>query len=648
MALTLPGNDQNAAAAPAMPPIPPTAQANPANNMNNNNSNSNSAAAPRSFSSFRQAALANNLSPLSRTPADEAMQRISEAMKQLIEETKSTSGNRYDIELVELNSSEQRRLNISVIVPVIRHRDDTSGIVAYHAMLVGDSIGDIMPLQVNIGNAQLRIDRVPGDAYDEIMRTEVFNAVKSRFPNARDYISADAEVIPRNFNVKEDSQLRSLVSNALQAAATLLNSSSQGFRDISIQGELAGVATSINVKFGQDMRTGLDGEPIRSDIVLLLSEIIKNNGQVQNLTSESNMERSAPLIETSGFMDLDYNPANANQTNQYTPQQPQMQNVSKALYSPHFIITDIDSPLISTLPGTLLALATTTVLWEKVQWPYAFLPQNDRTAVNGLGLHDIGAIGAEALQTPENPLGVRIDTKSSNFNNSDFIQLMSAFVRPDLRISIDVPEAGPKTWQQWILAAAAKGGEDGVRANREIFEAANLLTNGRFSANYAQGAPSIVDNQNRIQLGYYTTPAGIRRDLRDIDYLAVLGGPGASDPNVMQAWSNSFLRTDVAPVQRLNDRMRIIRSLTAESAVLTGYAHRVTFVAEWLIAFSKSVVEAGLVMRASSNHMDSDMRQRAQLDMSANTGLHGAPTGLFTASFPGTGGVARGGMGRWS
>ena len=134
--------------------------------------------------------------------------------------------------------------------------------------------------------------------------------------------------------------------------------------------------------------------------------------------------------------------------------------------------------------------------------------------------------------------------------------------------------------------------------------AANRLTLGRFEKHFPFDAPVCFDDADRIHLGYYTNSDGHLRDLRELDYLAILNLAGKDDPTLVEKWERTHLDRNIPLAVRLHERKTIIDRLLSGSVVVKGFARRVTFSEQFIKALSDSIEEAGLSVRPG-NMVDS-------------------------------------------
>jgi hypothetical protein len=159
-------------------------------------------------------------------------------------------------------------------------------------------------------------------------------------------------------------------------------------------------------------------------------------------------------------------------------------------------------------------------------------------------------------------------------------------------MSMDIPEVGPESWYSGIFSSGANSMHEAYEA---LYNAAVKLTGRHFENNFSRGTPMFDDVGNRVHMGYYTDDNGMKRDIRDIDYLAIANLSGELTPATIRDWSDTFVRTGYPLPLRLSARKKMIMHALPD-AVFTGYANRVTFTTPFLEALVLSCRQAGLDM----------------------------------------------------
>lgn len=647
MAVNMPGNNESGsnpsnptppAAASSMMPASSQAPAQPTQQRTMQQQSYTGAPQPSVM-------IERNPAPLAGAPDAEAMKAFSDAIKQLVAGVNEA----YDLQVVNVSKNELTDLFCSSIVLVVRHKQAPNAALAYHTMLIADTASDLPRPQVNIGGQTVEQQLVIGDAYDGDYKAAVAGVVARNFPQTKPQAMFDAEgeVIPKHYDFKDLNLVRKTLANALRAAGTVLNSSASNFKDYSLEGNAAGINSTATLLFNQPQQENAVGEAVRTDVYISYAEVRGQQRQVKagERVSLNSGERTEQLFGIGGFMDLLWDPANPQfQANPFAPQfaNPafqQQQQVSH-LYTPRYVITKLDAKTLNTLPGQLLGIVTALTLRDGGNWIGAFRRPHSAE----FDMRDIGAIGIEAnIEKNPSGFGSRIDTRAESFTAQHLAMLVQTFIRPNLAISLDVAECGPETWLTSVFLAAARGSSD---ANNAILAAASLLTNGKF--NYS--GPTVFNENNRIHMGWYQDKNGVRRDIRDVDHLAILNLFGEQDPSVIRDWSDTFTRVEYAADLRLAARKRILEQAVGGQIEYTGFAERVTFAGPFLDALAKAVLATGLTIRPVTPYQDLSTPQRASAGWMQNLRLGTDSSGLFNRGY---GGVAQPGaqsgssFGRW-
>jgi hypothetical protein len=578
--------------------------------------------------SFRNMGSMSRLA-MGRTPASEVLSKMNKALGDVLKENIDQS---FETTLIPIDMNNTMSLGVSALVLVIRDKMKLDLGAAYHTLILEGSAEAPAPRFENIGGQNVEIVRVTGDADDQIMFKEVQETVAKQFPQSR-LMEAGSCVVPRDFNLADANMVHRLAANAAFAASSELETSNPAFQDLNLANAEKDASLVVRTTFNNPQTVDPVGLPIRSDVVI--------DFQAAPISQQSNqqqaVERVSQVAQVTGFVDLVWDPA-VPQPNPYMMAAPQ----SYQRYLARFVMTSLESTSLLTIPAQLLALMPALSLRENNLWVQAFRSPQFGSDVD---LHDIGAVGIEAnFVNDPSGYGPRIDTKADSFKPEHLHKLVASTVRPGLILSLDVPECGPQTWYNRVFAAAAGGN---ANANAAIINAANVLTNGAFGKYFPSNGKVAVDENNRIHMGYYTDRNGIRKDIRDIDYLAVLNLVGEKDPAVAREWSDTFQRVNYPLAQRLAARKRILTGLVSEVQI-TGFACRVTFEVEFVDALARACVDAGLVIRAVTPFGDLTGYERATAQFAGQTLMSGEATGIFNR---GNFGQAASGFGsgrRWS
>lgn len=587
-----------------------------------------------------------NPAPLAGTPDAEAMKAFNEAIKTLAEQGLNDT---YELSVVNVSKNDVTNLFASAIVLVVRHKQNKDAALSHHTMIIGDTAGDLPRNQVTMGNRTVEVQMVIGDAYDHEYRVAVSQAVVRAFPNVspKNMFDAEAEVIPVGYDYKDLNLVRQTLANALRAAGTVLNSNASNFVDFTLGANAAGVNSTATLSFNNAQSTNSVGEPVRSDIYVSYAEVRGNARQAKpgERVSLNSGERTEQAFGIGGFLDLIWDPAMPQQMqNPYALAQQQMMQQNQPqnnwLYTPRFVITKLDAKILNTLPGQLLGLVTALTLRDNGNWIGAF----KRPHTAEFDMHDIGAIGIEAnYEKNTSGFGSRIDTRAESFTTSHLAMLVQSLIRPNLAISMDVAECGPDTWLNSVFLAAARGNQS---ANEAILSAASLLTNGRFQYT----GQTVFSENNRIHMGWYRDRDGIKRDIRNVDHLAILNLFGENDPQQVRDWSDTFTRLEYPMDLRLDARRRILEQAIGGNINYTGFAERITFDGHFIEALAAAVAATGLNIRPITPYQDLSTPSRATASWMQNLRLGTQNSGLFNRGYAATtqaGFQSGSGFGRW-
>lgn len=523
--------------------------------------------------------------PIGRGPGSEVLIKLQNALGEVYK----TANPDAEITVIPLDNTNETALNFSCLIIAMRTKSALDAGVAYHTLVL-EATGDKIPLRFdNIGGKQIEVMRLTGDAVNDILMKAVGEKVYAAFPQSKSF-SSEYCVVPRTFNPEDKVAVHNLALNAIMANVTELSLRDKTFADLNLAETAKDSSLLVDLKFSQQQIENAVGEPMRSDVLIAFTSQ-QNTPQQQGIQELNTGDKIAKVSELSAFIDLVWAPVSA-QTggyNAFAPQQPQ--NTQK--YAARMVITNLQSNLASTPATTLLALATSLSIRDNNNWIHAFKPTP--TESNSVDTHDIGALAIEANFTNNSSgYGDRVDTKINTFRPENIGQLVSALIQPGMMVSMDIPECGPQTWYSNLFPAASNGDQGAVEA---IFTSANQLTNGLFEKHFPRNSQMFTDLGNRIHLGYYTDKSHTKRDIRDIDYLAVANILGERSPQDIRGWSDTFARTDYPLAERLSVRKRMIMNLTGESAEFTGYAQRVTFTHAFMQALGMACSEAGLNIR---------------------------------------------------
>ena len=540
--------------------------------------------------SFHGGAL--NASPIGRSMGSEVLKKLQKALGDIYKDMTSD----VEVVLIPLDKEQETALAFSSLLVAARFkRAGNPGVGFYNLILeaTGDKPSPIFETtNSGMGQQQIEIVRVAGDAYDDVLRSKASAAIARAFPNVSQF-SAEACVVPTSFNVDNAAAVHQLAVNAVIAATTELQTNFKGFEDLDLTKFAKDSNLEVRVAFSKSQNEDAVGQAVRSDVTM---EFVSQQQQNNQNRSLNNGDRATKIASLSGFVDILYAPVAPQATYNPWGNAPGTTPTNKQLYAARLVLTDSTTEFASTPAGQLLGLTAAMSLQQDNNWIQAFRPV--ASSGGDIDMNDIGGLGIEAnFENNPNGIGSKVAVKSDAFRPEDLGQYIGALFRPGLVLSMDVPECGPQSWYTNIFAAASAGDANAYHALRN---AANTLTGGTFDKFFPQNAPMFVDSGNRVHLGYYEDRMGQKRDIRDIDYLAVVNVLGEKDHASIRDWSDTFTQTGYSLAMRLAARKRIITALTGQSAVFTGFAQRVTFTPEFINALTQACHATGLMVRVNT------------------------------------------------
>lgn len=570
-------------------------------------------------------------SPMSRHASSEILNQLLTA---LTEEYKNTPAMKnFNWELLPLDYKTTNNIAASSILVVLQDKAHLDLGYAYHALVLeGDSAQASEKTEVWAGSTY-DIQKVTGDLIDNVMLDYYGAKMTEMFPQARKLHYADAEVVPRDFNITDKAVIRQLAANAVTACFNEIITRAENFSYINLAHVGKDNTLQIRANYHQQEVADTLGFPVRADIQIDFRSVPTSQNTQSNFTD--NTDRVEVYSTLSGFVVLNYDPV-VDQSNPWAINMPRNANETQ-LYSAQFVLTQVESEEEINNATQLLALSTAVPLLDRSQpWLQQFLPSH--LAPNAFGSRragfdpkDIGALNYEArLPSADGKIDRINTTDPQTFTEREFYGIMAALVRQGIALSLDVPEAGDSTWYNRIFVAARE--IDGL-AYRALVHAADALTNNSFSNFFnATSRKILTDSEDRIHLGYYIDQDNVKHDIRNIDLVWMLNRFGADDATVGRQWTDTFVNTTRPMSVNLALRRKMIEACVS-NAVFTGFARRITFHADFLTSLDKAIAATGLQVRAVTSGQDARWQQRA----SANLAGQGALMTGFASGFAGAG-----------
>lgn len=469
----------------------------------------------------------------------------------------------------------------------------------------------------------ITIDATVGDVFEAGLRDAVVQFLAGQYGSKTLIYRAGEMVLPSELKADDVEHIHRVFHAATTALDTVMTNEVTGTSVVFSASDLDGhviTATVLNEPSKVDTATGL---PVRSDLAIVV------RGQPMGGQNGLLGERIVNLTRVDGFVDLVWTGAPTPVANIYGQQMP----VPTQRYAPRYVITRSDTELDSITPEmALFSLSSSVLMAQAKGWSAAFLQRFGGYKLGGkTDLKDLGAVGYEVnLSGDPNALPAMIDTKSPSFSRANLAELIAATIVDQPIFSMDIEETGELSWMNQLFIAAANGNQPAYNA---IITAANNLTNNCFSQVW-DNSQIARDDSNRIHLGYYVDGDELR-DVREIDYLAILNLFGEKDLDVVKDWASTYDAVQVPLEIRLDRRARILKNLLP-GVKIKGYARRITFFPKFIIALQKAIHMAGLSVRPENMVMEFGQGQRVAYDTAA-FGVNSQNVEMFSVVAPASG-----------
>lgn len=337
-------------------------------------------------------------------------------------------------------------------------------------------------------------------------------------------------------------------------------------------------------------RYDITGQPARSDIVVSMNRSIRNQ-QGQVIQSDEFYDADTLFNEVSMFVNLEYDPSQPQQQQPgfYQPQQ------ATQLLTPAVVVTGVrQAPwiLANTPELYFLALSNAYRVTAQTSWIQTFLPQLGKKE----DPRDIGAISYLSQKA------AKTSTKGDTFTAQDFTDLMTIFVRPQAAFMIDINPVGENSAvEAWLLEAAVPPGqlpqgERVLRATGLIVKHINFLTNNAFSQYFDHTKyPIVIQTGTDVHRGWYLDENNEKRDLRDLDTLAMLNAT-KGDLNTFMSWYRTMCDRSIPSDLRLKQREGFERLYLGNNLEIEGIDTRLMLHPAFVEALDKSTRDAGVAV----------------------------------------------------
>lgn len=522
-----------------------------------------------------------------------------------------------DVGFVPLDIGNVPQMGISTLAVVSHYQNKPY----YYILLLANTAAPQKTRTEVFGATQFEQINVPGAYNTQWLQKMVAEEVSRVTKNGQDASRSGVMVVHKEFDVSSEQALKRLLINALFANDNEYRSttSDKSIKDLDLSKVTGQTHLSSSVAFGQDDVLGVDGNSIRSDIVITVS-------QQEQGTAQGQIPVTVDLTQVNAYVDVVVGPNPAAVGNPLSAFA-----VPSITYVPNLIITDAYAMDITTGPSTLLAILSALAVVKDFGWVRTFKPRG-----MGFGskrkeqdIRDVGAIGYEVNQGPDGKFE-RYNTKAADFDDAQLLRIMAAHFQPAPMISLDVALCGPSTYILSSLVLAANGVD---AAKRFWVQSANTLTGGKFSELWnkvGNGNADIGFLTNRVFLGHYTDNEG-NKDLRNIDHIAFLNMTQDGKMGELFMGTNQLQNEPIA--SRLARRKKLLqRVLNDDNVNINDLADRVTFNVEFLRCLAQAVEACNIIINPEATTNDLTMQSRGVASYAQGAMMTGS-FGVFRDNF---------------
>jgi len=464
---------------------------------------------------------------------------------------------------------------------------------------------------VNSMNMQQRSVEVQSVPSDIMSNPEILKLVKDNVlaawnhPAGAEVLKAGVMVLPVDFNIEDKQALGQIfieMSSNLTNIVNMRVCDPKKSLNLSANIRAAGGQVFSRTNFNPEPIKSRTGQPIRADFTTVISAGRANNiNQMQQQQTVSTVDCQRELIRTGAFVDFNY--FQNNQMQSMMPGQMMMPNTQ--CLAPRLIATITSaSTLRPTVETTLLGIVSLTPLADNYAWAFTF-----RRRSSPKPMKDFGGVGLLVPSLVANSGGkpAKIKTDGADFGPSQLMQLVRQVATPNPWFSIDLEECGQNSAICELLVNVANKDTEAVKILRFSL---NTLTDGKFDEVLATNNVILTDilhnDNNRIHLGHFKDIDGSLVDTREIDLLAVLNHFGLSDPKVLQNWINANCNPQIHEAERLNVKWNIISEITGQTAQLTGYARRYTFMPAFIKLLREAIQRTNIFIQPTNVSFDAN------------------------------------------
>jgi hypothetical protein len=510
---------------------------------------------------------------IARNETTVTVQKFQETMAEILKQSKIT-----DATLVPVDGS-QANLAISAVCLAMKVEDE---LLMYTMLLEATGPQQLMARRLNLnhgGSREIEIPAVTGDLIDDTTIGHIAAVVKSTIGFTGAIRSVGEHVIHSELDINS-TDFPSAARQHLRTAYNALSSDRAIVVGNDVHIDLTEWSSNVfTCRTEHSTVHTIDNNalPVREDLSVSLTVSDPTSGTKNQAVAASN-----ELGRSAGYPELRFTGIIPGMTvigpNGYPVQ-------SQTTHQPRFVITNTQlETRVFNYQLQLLTLAMTTLFNRNKAWMAAYRPQYVSGGTSAK-LRDLTGLGYE--------LGIEINTKEI-----DTQLILNAHCHDSLTYVLHIPETGETSWFLQLIRAIAVGDQD---ARAAFIEHGDILTNGHFSRLLPPSDPIARLEEDRVLMGYYVDIDGNMRDIREIDYLAMLNLVGGSDMALVERWDQTYDPTFGPVEERLANRVGILRHVFGDNLHIKGYATSVVLSNQALEALWSAIDKCGVRPRTSND-----------------------------------------------
>lgn len=534
--------------------------------------------------------LFSSYNPWLNGKGDHEVKRLIDMTKELI--TANDSGELKDCYMLHAISREKQTGSFSAMVLTIVKPINGVNEAMASVFIIEKSRSALEPQYTETPAGKIEVFIPAAEAFNDNFKKAVEQQIRSDYKQAIPVTLCGLQVISRDVEIKEQEDLFPYINNAVNSITMFYESTNPLADKFTLLEIVNNKELRVNSRTSLGVQDYSGSLPVRSDIVSELTVIAQTN----NGSTAISEQRDMVIAQSAAYVDLIYTPPNVG----FNPYMPQQQAVMAPHFIPRITITKLATDLAgSSLEFALLGLANITVLGRNkaygIAWKQAYANANNGEP----NLRDFGAVGLLVPGLAEKPCVIDVSESDQTLR-----ALMDVTLNPNPVYTLEVEQSGLNSWLTAVFADASRQDKVGVDARRAIIAAADRLTGNHFGNKLAAAAqaanisfaqltdiPLTVSRKDQNFIGYYTRN-GQKRDLRELDTLAMLNLAGSKDPDAVGEFMGTY-NTQEDVLIRLDRRKRILERI-ASNMHIQGYSTKYDLTNVFVTALIAAIEATGL------------------------------------------------------